>query len=202
MQQDKDRSGALGRDADEVCRQLPELGRFPVLYADPPWQYRRGVVPPNRVAENHYPTMPLADICSLPVPAVACPDAILFLWVTNPMLPAGLQVMKAWGFTYTDSLVWVKDRIGLGHWTRGWHELILVGLRGSWTWPPDDAPSFESVIYAPRGAHSVKPWEVYELIEALYPDLPRLELFARNARQGWTVWELEAPEPEAGQGRD
>jgi N6-adenosine-specific RNA methylase IME4 len=41
---------------------------------------------------------------------------------------------------------------------------------------------------APRREHSRKPDEAYELIERIYPDLPKIELFARNARPGWQAW--------------
>jgi hypothetical protein len=36
--------------------------------------------------------------------------------------------------------------------------------------------------------HSRKPDEAYALIEAMYPGLPKIELFARQQRPGWDVW--------------
>lgn len=43
----------------------------------------------------------------------------------------------------------------------------------------------QSVVNAPRTRHSEKPSESYTLIELMYPDLPKIELFARNKREGW-----------------
>jgi N6-adenosine-specific RNA methylase IME4 len=49
------------------------------------------------------------------------------------------------------------------------------------------------VIQAPRREHSRKPDELYAIIERAYPELPKIELFARHARPGWTAWGDEAP---------
>lgn len=103
------------------------------------------------------------------------------------MLRESLEVMAAWGFLYRTNLVWVKDKIGTGYYIRNEHELLLIGRRGNLPVPePGTQPS--SVIHAPRTEHSEKPVEFYELIETLYPDLPKIELFARNNREGWKAW--------------
>ena len=86
-----------------------------------------GTTDDTRQIENHYPTMTLADICALPVAALAHDDAVLFLWATAPMLPHALAVMSAWGFDYRSHAIWQKDRIGTGYWFRNAHELLLVG---------------------------------------------------------------------------
>lgn len=168
------------------------LGRFPVIYADPPWRYDSGTVDAERKAEKHYPTMEAAQICALPVGKdLATDDAVLFLWCTAPMLREGLQVMDAWGFAYKTNLVWDKRKLGMGYWFRGVHEHLLLGVRGD---PPKPVPSelSPSVLHVPRGKHSVKPVEVAELIETYYPEVPKVELFARSARPGWAVWGNEA----------
>jgi N6-adenosine-specific RNA methylase IME4 len=88
-------------------------------------------------------------------------------------------------------MVWVKDRIGMGYYARQRHELLLIGRRGDIAVPdPEDRP--DSVIEAPRLEHSAKPEEAYAAIVRMYPDLPRIELFARGARDGWAVWGNEA----------
>lgn len=60
---------------------MPETKKYSVIYADPPWRYdmKRG----NGVAENHYPTMSMEDICALPVAELAAKDSALFLWATR-----------------------------------------------------------------------------------------------------------------------
>jgi N6-adenosine-specific RNA methylase IME4 len=126
-------------------------------------------------------------ICALPVPSLATPDAVLFLWAPAPLLNDALNVMAAWGFGYTTNMVWVKDKIGVGHWVRNQHELLLIGRRGEFPTPePANRPC--SVIEAPRREHRRKPDEAYELIERMYSELPKIELFARHARAGWAAW--------------
>ena len=161
---------------------------YSVIYADPPWAFQNES-PADRRITQQYPTMPTADICALEVPAAE--DAVLCLWTTSAHLPDALQVMAAWGFAYRTNLVWVKDRQGMGWWVRNRHELLLVGSKGEMPAPlPANRP--DSVVEAPRGKHSAKPMEVYELIERAYPTLPRIELFARAARQGGARWRHEA----------
>jgi N6-adenosine-specific RNA methylase IME4 len=175
-----------------TCNQntpFPSDRRYAVLCADPPWHFEvyneeSGV---ERAAGNYYPTMSLDEICALPVLSLAAPDAILFMWTTAPHLQESFQVLAAWGFEYKTNAVWVKDKIGLGYFVRNQHELLLVATRGDMPSPsPANRPP--SVISAPRREHSRKPDEAYALIEAMYPALPKLELFARQRRPGWDVW--------------
>jgi N6-adenosine-specific RNA methylase IME4 len=167
-------------------------GPFPVILADPPWQHDFSAYESHNIDLKHYPTMPTADICALPVSARAHRDAVLYLWAIAPMLPEALQVIAAWGFTYRTHRVWDKEIQGLGFWTRNQHEDLLIAVRGNMPPPPDNARPL-SIIRARRGEHSVKPEIVYEDIEKAYPDLPKLELFARRARPGWTSWGNQIP---------
>jgi N6-adenosine-specific RNA methylase IME4/ParB-like chromosome segregation protein Spo0J len=191
--QEERRDERLQKIAETARREIP-LGtvgaRFPVVYADPPWRYEHAESD-SRAIENQYPTMPLDAICALPVGDVATEDCILFLWATSPKLEEALRVVNAWGFTYRTCMVWVKDKIGMGYYARQQHELLLIATRGSIPPPPPEArPS--SVLTAPRLEHSAKPEEAYALIERMYPDLPKLELFCRSPRDGWAVWGNEA----------
>jgi len=175
-----------------TCNQsapFPSDRRYAVLYADPPWHFEvyneeSGI---ERAAGNHYPTMSLEDICALPVLSLATPAAALFMWTTVPHLRESFQVLDAWGFEYKTNIVWVKDKIGLGYFVRNQHELLLIATRGDMPTPLSaNRPS--SVITAPRREHSRKPDEAYALIERMYPELPRIELFARQTRPGWARW--------------
>ncbi len=173
-------------------------GVFAVLYADPPWRYEGNLSErQSRGIEQQYDSMDVADIVALTdssghrVQDLATEAAILFLWATSPKLQEALMVMDGWGFDYKTCAVWVKDRIGPGYTFRQRHELLLVGKRGSMPTPPQSTRP-DSVIEAPRKKHSEKPEVVYELIERMYPDIPKVELFARNARPGWTAWGNEA----------
>jgi N6-adenosine-specific RNA methylase IME4 len=170
-------------------RALPDK-RYGVIYADPAWQF--GTWSENgkdRSAENHYPCMPTAAICALPVQTIAAGDCVLFLWATVPMLPAALQVMEAWGFAYKSHLIWYKEKVANGYWSRNRPELLLIGTRGKKIPAPAPGTQSQSLIKIRATKHSKKPAWFAELIEELYPTLPRVELFARgNVRPGWDGW--------------
>jgi N6-adenosine-specific RNA methylase IME4 len=170
-----------------------KLGRqvFGVIYADPPWRWEpysreTGM---DRAADNHYPTMTPDEIGNIVLPAAR--DCVLFLWSTAAMQPAAHFVLTAWGFSLQTHCVWVKDRIGTGYWFRNKHELLLLATRGQ---VPAPAPGeqFPSVIEADVGAHSAKPDVFAQMIETMFPNLPRLEMFGRKRREGWVVWGNEA----------
>ena len=97
----------------------------------------------------------------------------------------GARGHGGWGFEYRTNFVWAKDRAGTGYWARNKHELLLVGTRGT---IPAPAPGtqWESLIEAPVGEHSAKPEAFAEMIERLYPTLPKIELFARGKAKGGT----------------
>lgn len=166
---------------------LAELGRFSVILADPPWQYENQGEHRQGILEYQYPSMSIADLCALPVSDVAYDDAMLFLWTTSPKLEEAFEVVKAWGFNYRTSMVWVKDRIAMGYYARQQHELLLIAKRGEVPTPAPDARP-PSVLYGAVTEHSRKPEQVYELIEGMYPKLPKVELFARAPRPGWKAW--------------
>jgi N6-adenosine-specific RNA methylase IME4 len=172
---------------------LPQK-RYGVIFADPEWSFEvysseSGM---DRAAANHYPTSATDDICARPIGNIAAKDCALFLCATAPMLPDALRVMDAWGFKYKSHLIWRKPHVGTGYWFRNGHELLLVGTRGN---VPAPAPGtqFDSVINAPTREHSEKPDRFYEIIEAYFPNLPKIELNARQRREGWDAWGLEVP---------
>lgn len=167
-------------------------GEFPIVYADPAWAYRDAKT--RGAAEKHYRTMSTAELCALPVPALAAPDAVLLMWATWPTMIDALRVGAAWGFEYkTAGFVWVKTTadgkrpaFGMGHYTRANSEPLLLFRRGKGTKRVN--ASVRQVVFAPRGRHSAKPPEVRDLIVSLFGDVPRVELFARERAPGWASW--------------
>jgi N6-adenosine-specific RNA methylase IME4 len=177
-----------------AIKALPQK-RYGVILADPewrfePWSRQTGL---DRAADNHYPTSCTEVIAARPVPTIAHDHAVLFLWATVPMLPHALLVMEAWGFDYRSHQAWVKDKPGTGYWFRNMHELLLVGIKGSKVPAPAPGQNWPSVVEAPVAEHSAKPVAFIEMIERLYPNLPKIELNARRRRDGWDAWGLEAP---------
>jgi N6-adenosine-specific RNA methylase IME4 len=172
---------------------LPQ-GPWPLIFADPPWRYEFSQTF-SRAIESHYETMELEQICALAVGKIAAPNAVLFLCVPQAKNEQAFQVINAWGFQYRSGATWVKsDGIGEGHYFRNQHELVLLAIRGDFP-PPPPSLRLPSVITAPRGEHSEKPDALYETVERMYPTLPRLELFARRQRPGWTCWGNEIRPP-------
>lgn len=172
--------------------------KFNVVYADPPWRYRDKAKAGNRGAECQYPVMTLDEIKALPVQELAQKDCALFMWATWPLLTEALEVIQAWDFTYkTIGFVWVKLNrsgqgvfTGLGHYTRSNSEPCLLATRGK---VKRISASVHSVLHAPLRRHSEKPPETRDRIVQLLGDVPRVELFARQAVPGWARWGLEAP---------
>lgn len=171
---------------------------YGVLYADPAWRFAPySVEGMDRAADNHYPTMPMVDLLDMEVMRVApAENCVLFCWATVPMLEQALAWMAHYGFTYRSHCAWVKDRVGTGYWFRNAHELLLVGVKGD---VPAPAPGtqFPSVIEASVGKHSEKPEAFAAMIESLFPNVAKLEMFARAPRAGWDSWGAEAETPDS-----
>ncbi len=165
---------------------LPE-GRFGAILADPPWAFRtyaKKQVAPAR-GEQPYPVMSLDDIKAIPIHDVAARDSLLFMWTVSHLQQQAFEVAAAWGFrSVSIAFVWDKGRMGMGYWTRQEVEICHLFKRGK---PPRLSKGVRSVIRAPRREHSRKPDEQYGRIEKLV-DGPYLELFARQAWPGWSVW--------------
>lgn len=167
---------------------------FGCVLADPPWAfetYGKKHTTPHRGAQDHYGVTQTADLARLPVAAVAARDCALFMWVVDSHLPDALALGKAWGFEFkTCAFVWVKSKaggwphVGMGYWTRKQTEQCWLFTKGS---PKRRGKGVEQIIHCPRGAHSAKPEQQYEMIERLVGG-PYLEMFARTSRKGWTSW--------------
>lgn len=163
---------------------MSETRQYDVIYADPPWSYSFSPTKSRRI-ENHYPTMSVAEICELEIPAKK--NSVCYMWATAPKLREGLEVLEAWGFKYKTHCVWDKQIVGMGHWFRGQHELVLVGTRGKFS-PPDRHLRVSSVFSERRGRHSKKPTKFRDLISEWYPEASKIEFFARDRAAGWDAW--------------
>jgi len=185
-------------EKNQNVKPIPE-GKFSIIYADPPWQYEFSIST-SRGTENHYPAMELEKIKEIKVPAAN--NAMLFLWAPAPLIRQGLEVLEAWGFSYHTNMVWLKDKIGMGYYARMKHELLLIGTKGEGIGTPLPENRPESVIFAERTEHSKKPDVFYEIIEKMYPKHSKIELFARNKRDGWETWGNEIQDVMRGGGSE
>ena len=165
------------------------LGRrqFGVIAADPPWRHEpysreTGL---DRAADNHYPTMTVDELMALQPPAAK--DCVLYLWFPRAHLANAVKLAEAWGFTVKTLGGWDKEAVGTGYWLRDNFETYLIATKGH---PPAPAPGTQplALIRAPRGRHSEKPEKFYEDIERIFPNVPKLEMFARRPRPAWEGW--------------
>jgi N6-adenosine-specific RNA methylase IME4 len=176
--------------------------QFSTILVDPPWQFanRTGKIAPEHRRLSRYETMSLTEMCALPVVKCATETAHLYLWVPNALLPDGLRVLAAWGFTYKTNIIWHKvrkdggpDGRGVGFYFRNVTEVILFGVRGKNARTREAGRSQVNFLATRKQEHSRKPDEQYSIIEACSPG-PYLELFARGCRPGWTCWGMQADE--------
>ena len=170
------------------------FGGFDIVVADPPWRFAsNSKAKPGRNAMRHYDCMPTGEIASMPVPAICAKHALLFLWATSPMLPQALEVMEAWGFKYISSAVWVKKRLGTGYWFRNRHEFVLLGKRGKFP-RGAKAPFLTSIVAGEFRGHSRKPDWLQDEVDRNWPTQAKLEMFARQARLGWSSHGNQLPD--------
>jgi N6-adenosine-specific RNA methylase IME4 len=173
-----------------------------LIYADPPWQFkvRDRASGLDRAPDAHYRTTATHDLFGFLNDHDVIPekDALLAMWVYDPMLPDAIRLAEAWGFSFTTVLFrWMKtasltadmfgdDKLafGLGYHTRGGGcEEVWLFKRGKGL--PVLRHDIRREFYAPRREHSRKPACVRDWLVDLYGDVPRVELFARERATGW-----------------
>jgi N6-adenosine-specific RNA methylase IME4 len=174
---------------------------YACIYSDPPWDVhawqknKKGEYP-----KSYYPTMKPAELAAMPVQDLNDPDGTHhFMWVTSSRLDQATELLHSWNYSNV-SLVfgWLKTtgqdangahilQMGMGAETRYGMEVVLHAYSGK-NPPRKDMDDVMQVVPAPVGEHSAKPAEIRQLIVELYPDLPRLEMFARNQWDGWDVF--------------
>lgn len=176
--------------------------RFATVLADPPWQFqnRTGKVAPEHRRLSRYGTMDLQAIMDLPVSQLSADTSHLYMWVPNALLPDGLKVLEAWGYTYKSNIVWRKirkdggsDGRGVGFYFRNVTELVLFGVKGKNARTLQPGRTQVNFLETRKREHSRKPDEFYDIVESCSPG-PYLEMFARGPREGWSVWGNQAEE--------
>lgn len=176
--------------------------RYQVIYADPPWAYDVDLSEgATRSPTNNYPVMDLETlkIFGEKVKEISHKDCILFMWITAPKLNWMNDVLEAWGFDYKTNLIWDKIKPNMGHYSSVRHEILIIAGKGTCS-PTCDGKTIQSVdsvqSIEKSARHSEKPLEFIDIIEKLYPDYKKIELFARNkeGRKNWTYWGNQANE--------
>lgn len=193
------------RSVRELVKEIKKLptpplpkGKYQVIYADPPWAYDVDLSSgATRSPENSYPVMDLDELCKFgeKVKDISAENCILFMWITAPKLNWMNDVLEAWGFTYRTNLIWDKVKPNLGHYASARHEIIIIAGKGTCS-PKCDGTTIQSIdsvqSIEKSSRHSEKPEEFRKIIETLYPDSKKIELFGRKKVEGWVVWGNDA----------
>ncbi|AGG58095.1 DNA methyltransferase [Vibrio phage douglas 12A4] len=178
------------------------MGKYKVIYVDPPWQYKDAAKDGSRGAGFKYPLMNMRDLMRMPVEQLADDEfCVMFMWWVSPMPLEAIKLVEAWGFRLSTmkGFTWGKTykhktekfALGMGHVTRSNSEDCLIAIRGKL--PERLDASVCQMVVAPRLEHSAKPPIFRELIEKIYGDVPKIELFARGVIPGWDTWGNECP---------
>ena len=176
-------------------------GQFDVIYLDPPWKYGSRGARGGKFGELDYADMTLADLKAMPVGELLSDDAALFMWTTSPFIGDAITLGQHWGLKYIRvDRVWAKvkesgARHGVcGPWGMTDTEFLLLFTKGKMHRHQAVTNQWTMCWQEPYpGRHSAKPTLFRDEITARFPDATRLEMFAREAVDGWQVWGNEAP---------
>lgn len=170
----------------------PGQAKYDVIVIDPPWAYNEkgGFTTDQYNAESNrgavdYPTMTVEQIKCIELPDKD--NTVMFLWTTHAFLRDSFDILEQWGYSYKATLVWDKERMGIGRTVRMQVEFCLIGLKGK---PIIQGSSERDIIREPRREHSRKPDLFYEMVERMTIGR-RLDYFARKKRGGWDVYGAE-----------
>lgn len=170
------------RDIEQ--QNLPEINsEYDLLVFDPPWPYGREYDPQSSRVANPYPEMSIQQIKDIEVPSKD--DSIMFLWTTHQFLRDAFDILEEWGYTYKATMVWDKEKIGMGHWLRMQCEFCLLAVKGKPIW---DITDWRDIFSEPRREHSRKPDSFFNQVNKYFPYASKLEYFSREQRKGWSVY--------------
>lgn len=158
-----------------------QQGQFRTVIIDPPWPYGTQYNAETRRVASPYPEMSIEAITETKFPFAD--DCVLWFWTTHKFLPVSFEILEEWGFDYKATMVWNKEKLGIGYWLRMQCEFCLLAIKGNPVW---DATDIRDTITEPRREHSRKPERFYKTILDNCPE-PIGEAFSRQKRQGIEV---------------
>mmetsp|Transcript_20838 Transcript_20838/g.65932 ORF Transcript_20838/g.65932 Transcript_20838/m.65932 type:complete len:562 (+) Transcript_20838:102-1787(+) len=157
-------------------------GLISVVMADPPWDIHMEL-PYGTLTDDEVRNLKIGEIHE---------DGMIFLWVTGRAMELARDCFRIWGYKRIEEIIWVKTnqlqriiRTGrTGHWINHSKEHCLVGIKGN---PKLNRNLDCDVIVSEVRETSRKPDEIYNLIERMFPNCQKLELFGRphNVHENW-----------------
>jgi N6-adenosine-specific RNA methylase IME4 len=172
------------------------MRNYKIILADPPWKQSKGgkkkVRPKSSGEELEYPVIFLEEIEQHLFLATLKTEenAVLFLWTIDKYLHEAEQIAKRLGYRLHARMIWNKvTGIPAAFTVRYGHEYLLYFYKGKLlSVAKEERGKIHTVFTEQVRKHSQKPEISYQIIERLYPDINRLEMYARNKREGWDVW--------------
>jgi len=172
------------------------LTKYGIIYSDPPWPQHKGNLRgcrPNQGRELDYQTMSLQEIKELHAEKfkLCAEKHNVFMWTIDKFLLDTESFMSELGYKLHARMIWDKGNgIAPAFTVRFSHEYLLWFYKpGQMLLPNKECRGkYTTVIHAPSGIHSHKPEIVYTMLDDMFPDTSKLELFARNRKEGWDSW--------------
>jgi N6-adenosine-specific RNA methylase IME4/DNA-binding XRE family transcriptional regulator len=157
-------------------------GVFEIVVLDPPWNYGRKYDPEGSRVANPYPEMKQDELLKMEIPFAK--DSVVFLWTTHQFIFDAKELLNHWGFEYKATMVWDKEKIGMGSWLRMQCEFCLVAVKGKPKW---NNTTWRDIIRESRRQHSRKPDAFYQMVDEVTIGR-KLEYFSREKREGWETF--------------
>ena len=167
--------------------------KYDVIAIDPPWAYEEkgGFNAQQHDSDSNrggvdYPTMTVSEIKEITLPEKD--DTVLFLWTTHSFLKDAFSILENWGYTYKATMVWDKEKMGMGRTIRLQCEFCLLATKGK---PIIQGSGIRDIMREPRRQHSRKPNVFYEIVNEMCIGR-KLDYFSRESREGWDEYGAEA----------
>ena len=177
--------------------------KFQVICCDPPWSFNDKLKMSNvkRGSESNYSVLSIEDLFEIPLQEIVDDNAFCCIWVPNTLLQSGLDLMRKWGFEHKGIYGWVKKsskngklHFGMGHTFRGTFEIALYGRRGKIEVHNKSQRNIEideNFDFDDPLKHSQKSEKLQDSLDLMFPEVKKIELFARRKRSGWECVGLE-----------
>jgi len=178
------------------------MKKYKIIYADPPWSFnsKKSGGSMTSGAASHYPTMTMGELKSMDIKSLCADDCLLVMWWVGSQPQNAIDLCEAWGFTVKNmnGFVWNKLTVrhlpffGMGFYTRAGSESALIAVRGK----PSNIivnHGVRAVRSAVNTKHSRKPPQFRDDIVKMCGNVPRLEMFARESTDNWSVFGNEVP---------
>lgn len=157
-------------------------GKYGLIAIDPPWKYGTEYDQEVRRVGSPYKELDISELEKIEMPSAD--NCALWLWTTHKFLWDAKKLMDYWGFEYKLTLVWNKEKLGMGEWLRCQAEFCLLGIRGKPEW---NLTNERDILTEARREHSRKPDSFYAMARKLTPT-QGLDMFGRYKHEGWTLW--------------